>query len=83
MAEKEELARRLSAAVSRAISEALSQVEVRRQRVKRDYLGFLSGALSSLVRSRLIAIPMHANMKVVCYFLFAESFCFSCTSSGV
>ena len=42
MAEKEELARRLSAAVSRAISEALSQVEVRRHRVKADYLGFLS-----------------------------------------
>ena len=42
MAEKEELARRLSAAVSRAIGEALSQVEVRRHRVKGDYLGFLS-----------------------------------------
>ena len=42
MAEKEELARRLSAAISRAISEASSQAEVRRHRVKRDYLGFLS-----------------------------------------
>ena len=42
MAEKEKLARRLSAAVSRAISEALSHVEVRRHRVNANYLGFLS-----------------------------------------
>ena len=55
MAETEELARRLSAVVSRAISEALSQVVVRRHRVKAGYLDSLSGALSSLARSRLIA----------------------------
>ena len=57
MAEKDELARRLSAAVSRAINEALSQVEVRRQRVKADNLCFLSRSfkISSLVGFRLIA----------------------------
>ena len=42
MAEKDELARRISAAVSRAIREALSQVEVKRHKVKADFLCFLS-----------------------------------------
>ena len=57
MTEKDELARRLSAAVSRAISEVLSQVEVRRHRVKADYLCFLSRGfkISPLVGFRLIA----------------------------
>ena len=57
MAEKDELMQRLLAAVFRAISEALSQVEVRRHRVKADYLCFLSRAfkISPLVGFRLIA----------------------------
>ena len=57
MAEKDELTQRLLAAVFRAISEALSQVEVRRHRVKADYLCFLSRGfkISPLVGFRLIA----------------------------
>ena len=54
MAEKEELARRLSAAVSRAISDALSQVEVRRHTVKTDHLGFL-------YRSFKLSCPFHTD----------------------
>ena len=57
MAERDELTPRLLAAVFRAISEALSQVEVRRHRVKADYLCFLSRSfkIGSLVGFRLIA----------------------------